>query len=98
MLDALDGPRLTELLLAEVVGRDLGPLGRLTVDGLDHPARFACSVGDRYDLLADGRPYASAHVTDDALVIAFESDGSRVRIEDGDAVKAGVDLLVARAV
>lgn len=93
--DDLPGPRLGELLLAELVGRELGPLGSLTVAGLDHPAGFTCSAGETYRVLADGDEVAQVVVGEDAIVLTFEDD-RRLRVERGASIKDALDVLVTR--
>lgn len=93
MKDDLDGPRVGELFLAEVVGRGLGPLGRLHVEELDHPAHFSCAVGDRYAIERDGSLEATVTIESKGIIVQ-RHDGSRIRIEDGLTVKTGLDELV----
>ena len=86
-----DGPRIGELFLAEIVGRELGFLGRLSVDGIDHPSRFTSDLGDRYDVLADGAHFATVDIGDDAIDITL--DRRRIRVENEAAIKQAIDEL-----
>ncbi|MFP4589871.1 MAG: hypothetical protein ACLFMX_06785 [Halobacteriales archaeon] len=97
MSDAAGGPRLAELLLAELVGRDLGPLAAVRVDGLDHPAHFACAAGETYAVEAGGIALATVAVRPEAVEIASEPDGPTVRFESGDRIKAALDEIATWA-
>lgn len=90
-----DGPRLGELFLAEVVGRELGPLGRVAVAGLDRPTGFTCQAGDRYDVEVDGVVAATVAIDPGGVELTLVERGSRIRFERGETVKAALDALVA---
>lgn len=97
MIEAdLSGDRIAELLLAEVVGRELGPLGRLSVGGLDAPAQFTCTVGESYDLIDGQTPLATLSVQEDAVIIVFCEGDEQIRIDDGPAIKPAIDELIGR--
>ncbi|MFW6448589.1 MAG: hypothetical protein ACOC0X_03490 [Halobacteriota archaeon] len=85
------GPRLAELLLAEFVGRTLGPLETLRVAGLDDPAGFACAVDEAYTLEAAGDRLATVAVRSHAVEVTREPDGPTLRVEDGARLKSAVD-------
>lgn len=91
----LDGPRLGELLLGELVGRSLGTLESVSVSGVDHPAGGSCAVGERYDVTADGERLAMVAIDEAAVRIRREPDGPVLRVEDGARVKAAVDVIAA---
>ncbi len=95
MIDDLGGARLAELFIAEVVGRELGRLGGLVVSGIDHPARFTCAIGERYEVVRDGELLAQLAVEETGIVIEL-IDGPSIRIEDGMTVKTGLDELLRR--
>ncbi len=88
----LDGPRLAELFIAELVGRNLGPLGSIDVEGVDHPA-VSIDGGERYLVTIDGDSLAAVRVAESAVHVERLPAGPTVRIEDGTAVKRGVDVL-----
>lgn len=92
--DALDGPRLAELFLAEIVGRDLGPLGHLAVDGLEHPARFACEAGEAYTITSEGDPVATVTITAEAVIVDTLGEPQRLKITRGGEVKSTLDELL----
>lgn len=89
----LGGSRLAELLIAELVGRDLGPLSAIEVPGLDHPTLVQCEVGDEYDLEIDGRLAGRVTVVSAAVEVRRTPGGPTVRVEEGATVKAAVDVV-----
>lgn len=95
MIDAvLNGPRIAELVIAEIGGRDLGPLESLGIEGVEQPTRHHCEVGDTYTVARDGTPVARFVVEEDALVVTV--DDSRFAIVSALAVKPGIDELTGR--
>lgn len=88
----LDGPRLAELFLAELVGRSLGPLGAIDVEDVDRPV-VSVDPGERYLVTSGGDSLAVIRVDESAVHVERQPTGPTVRIEDGAAVKRGVDEL-----
>lgn len=91
----LKGVRLAELLIAELVGRDAGPLESITVPGVSGPTGVTGEVGETYDIAIDDRVVAILTVQETAVRIDREPGGPTIRIEDGATVKAGVDAIAA---
>lgn len=96
MMGTIDGPRVAELLVAELVGRDLGPLARFDVTGIDHPARFTCAEGDRFAIAVDGTNVATLTVDAEGAEVRIRTTDSRFRVEAGSTVKPAIDELVQR--
>lgn len=85
----LSGPRLAELLLAELDGRDLGALKRISIPEIDNASRVQIERGETYRVEADSREMATIEVGVSAVYV--ETDHGRFRIETGPQVKAAVD-------
>lgn len=94
--DALGGPRIAEVLLAEVVGRDLGPLADLGVEGLEHPARFSCEADETYTITHRGEPAAAVSVGAESVAIELVGEESIIRVAGGGGVKPALDELTGR--
>lgn len=94
--DPIDGPRLGELFLAEIIGRSLGGLGTLSVDGLDHPARFTCAVGETYELVRDEEVLGRVFIETESARLEFDDGDVPITIDTGGAVKSAVDALCRR--
>ncbi len=88
----LSGPRLAELLLAELDGRDLGPLQRISIPESDDAARVQIEGGETYRVDMDGREVATIEVGKSAVHV--RTTNGRFRIETGPQVKAAVDEVV----
>lgn len=92
--DPLDGPRIAEVLLGELVGRSLGALAPLDVEDLDRPDGFACAVDESYTVTADGVPAATLVVHDAHVEVSLVEATRRLRIERGGSIKPALDELV----
>lgn len=95
--DTLDGPRIAELFLAEIVGRDYGSLSELSVTGLDDPVSFSCEVGERYEINRDDEAVAEASILPDAVEISGFDEGGRITIDGGSAIKPALEELLERS-
>lgn len=83
------GPRLAELLIAELSGRSFGPLAHISIPSLEHPTRFTCEVGDHYDLHLAGTSRGTLDVHHGHISIRLGE--RRIRIDDIRQIKPGVD-------
>lgn len=95
--DTLDGPRIAELFLAEIVGRDYGSLSELSATGLDDPVAFSCEVGERYEINRDGVTVAEVAIMPDAVEISGFDEGGLITIDGGSAIKPALEELLERS-
>lgn len=91
--DDLDGPRIGELFLAEVVGREYASLGSLSVSDLSDPVTFSCEIGDTYDIIADDEKIAEV-IVEETLIEIDVVGGGRIVVDGGGAIKPVLDELL----
>lgn len=103
-----DGTRIAELLASEVTGLETGPLAALSVVDADRDATPSESGTTAYRIAHDDVPVAAVVLFPDAVEIrrcdgswsvstteldGVSTDGDRLRIAYGAAVKRAVDVL-----
>ncbi len=92
--DAMGSPRLAEVFLAELIGRDLGPFETIGVAGLEHPAGFTCEIGSTHEITESDEVVATLSVEETAVEIIGINGERQIRIDDGGSIKPALDALL----